>query len=101
MTSLGLKGVIFHDGLSSDYMAKLSTVNITFQETELNGRSVIAIQLCILYLRVYLTHRSTNDARFYIWRDYLRSNANIGRLFVTDISGMVFVMMVNADRLPM
>ena len=69
-----LRAVIFHDGLNQGFMDRLSGVysNISFhQVTSLNGRS-------------------TNDARFYAYHNYLKRHPEIRRVLMTDISDVVF-----------
>lgn len=64
---LGLNAVVFHDGLNDDFVKALQTDKIAFKHVTLNKRS-------------------TNDARFYAYANYLRDHPEIGRVFVTDIS---------------
>jgi hypothetical protein len=62
--------VIFHDGLEAEFMARLAdTGHVRFVRLE------------------SLHNRSTNDARFYAYRDYLLQQPDIARAFFTDISG--------------
>jgi len=74
LRKLYLKAVIFHDGLDQGFMDRLSNIyhNVSFHRvTSLNGRS-------------------TNDARFYAYRDYLKLHPDIRRVLMTDISDIVF-----------
>eukprot|EP00124_Ichthyophonus_hoferi_P001100 Ihof_evm1s51 gene=Ihof_evmTU1s51 len=70
---LELEAVIFHDGLSPDFIASYSTSTITF-------------------MRVNLGERSTNDERFFFYRDYLADHLEITAVVMTDISDVVFRM---------
>jgi len=69
-----LKAVIFHDGLDQGFMDRLTHVynNVTFHKVST------------------LHNRSTNDARFYVYSDYLKHHPDIRRVLLTDISDVVF-----------
>ena len=72
---LGLKAVIFHDGLSESFMNKLQR---DYPK--------------VLFHRVSsLGTLSTNDARFTMYFDYLIKNPHIKRILCTDISDVVFI----------
>ena len=74
LRELHLRAVIFHDGLDQGFMDRLSHVysNVSFHRvTSLYGRS-------------------TNDARFYAYHDYLKLHPDIRRVLMTDISDVVF-----------
>lgn len=72
VNSLGLKAVVFHDNLSPQFVHKLTNENVSF-------------------VRVSSLHnRSTNDARFYVYSSYLQTHPEVRRLFLTDISDVVF-----------
>ena len=84
-----LRGVIFHDGLDQGFMDRLTHVyhNITFHRVS------------------SLKNRSTNDARFYAYSDYLKHHPDVKRVLLTDISDVIFqrnpfeLMDVVGDRL--
>ena len=71
---LGLKAVIFHDGLSENFRKKL-------QEDYSK----------VLFEKVSLGKLSTNDARFIIYYDYLITNPHIKMILCTDVSDVVFI----------
>ena len=71
MKMLSLKAVIFHDELSNEFTQKISSDQLKFFSTDLQCRS-------------------TNDARFYSYLKYLKSNTDIHRVFLTDISDVEF-----------
>eukprot|EP01134_Creolimax_fragrantissima_P007653 CFRG7653T1 len=66
-----LYAVIFHDGLSKEFLRKYSTNKITFQ-------------------LVALGERSTNDERFFFYYKYLCEHPEITAVTMTDISDVVF-----------
>ena len=69
---LGLRAVVFHDNLSPQFVHKLTNENVSF-------------------IRVSsLRNRSTNDARFYLYLSYLQTHPEVRRVFLTDISDVVF-----------
>eukprot|EP00123_Amoebidium_parasiticum_P012801 comp21587_c1_seq1/m.30182 comp21587_c1_seq1/g.30182 ORF comp21587_c1_seq1/g.30182 comp21587_c1_seq1/m.30182 type:complete len:660 (-) comp21587_c1_seq1:187-2166(-) len=70
---LDLEAVIFHDGLSKKFIAEHGTEKIKFHRVELGTRS-------------------TNDERFFFYRDYLSENPDIKAVIMTDISDVVFRM---------
>ncbi len=84
MRDLGLHGRVFHDGLSRRFTRRLSTDRIRFLRVP----------------RGYL--HSTNDHRFLVYREFLRSYA-APRVFMTDISDVRLARdpfaMVSGDRL--
>ncbi|KNC84279.1 hypothetical protein SARC_03505 [Sphaeroforma arctica JP610] len=65
-----LYAVIFHDGLSSEFLRKYSTMKITFHH-------------------VALGERSTNDERFFFYYKYLSEHPEITAVVMTDISDVV------------
>lgn len=69
-----LRAVIFHDGLDQGFMDRLTRVyhNVTFHRV------------------TSLYSRSTNDARFYAYHNYLKHHPDIRRVLMTDISDVVF-----------
>ena len=74
LRELHLRAVIFHDGLDQGFMDRLTGIyhNVSFHRvTSLYGRS-------------------TNDARFYAYHDYLKHHPDIRRVLMTDISDVVF-----------
>lgn len=74
LMALHLRAVIFHDGLDQGFMDRLSHIyhNVSFHRvTSLYGRS-------------------TNDARFYAYHNYLKRHPDIRRVLMTDISDVVF-----------
>lgn len=74
LRKLHLKAVIFHDGLDQGFMDRLNHVyhNVLFHRV------------------TSLNNRSTNDARFYAYHDYLKLHPDIRRVLMTDISDVVF-----------
>jgi len=68
VTDLGLTGVIFHDGLETKFIRELTTNRVHFQRAHLHGRT-------------------TNDARFYAYLQYLRAHPEVTRVLLTDASG--------------
>lgn len=73
---LGMKAVVFHDGLDPGFRQRLMQhyPSISFH-----------------YLPS-LQNRSTNDARFYAYLRHLESHPNIARVLLTDISDVRFQM---------
>ena len=73
---LRMKAVVFHDGLDPGFRQRLMQYypGIAFH-----------------YLPS-LQNRSTNDARFYAYLNYLKSHPNIARILLTDISDVRFQM---------
>ncbi|XP_077986127.1 uncharacterized protein LOC144440616 [Glandiceps talaboti] len=69
---LGLQAVIFHDGLGTDFIEAIENDNITFVYSPLK-------------------RRTTNDARFFAYLDYLDEHKSIQRVFLTDISDVKFL----------
>ncbi|ELU08760.1 hypothetical protein CAPTEDRAFT_217035 [Capitella teleta] len=67
-----LEAVIFHDGLSEDFTSRLTSDNLQFQYATLNNRS-------------------TNDARFYIYYNYLMEHPEVQRVILTDVSDVQFL----------
>ena len=70
----GLRAVIFHDGLDSGFQHRLSSDHpkLSFSKVE------------------SLHSRSTNDARFYSYYQYLREHPDIDKVLLTDISDVEF-----------
>ncbi|KJE89203.1 hypothetical protein CAOG_00723 [Capsaspora owczarzaki ATCC 30864] len=73
MHELGLRGVIFHDQLSAEFVARYTSDLISFVHVS------------------DLHHRSTNDARFYVYNAYLKQHAEVRRVLMTDISDVYFL----------
>lgn len=69
MQRLGLRGVVFHDGLSSDFVREMETPSIGFCEVASES---------IKY--------PLNDQRFIVYRQYLQSHPEVERVFLTDLS---------------
>lgn len=69
---LGLRAVVFHDNLSPQFVQKLTNENVSFVKVS------------------SLHNRSTNDARFYVYLSYLQTHPEVRRLFLTDVSDVVF-----------
>lgn len=67
MVRLGLYGVVFHDGLSDEFVERHQTDRIRFE-----------------FVPPETFSRSLNDYRFYIWRDYLLAHPEIRNVFMTD-----------------
>ena len=70
---LGLDGVVFHDGMSEEFIRKATEFypNVVFEYVNIQSRS-------------------TNDARFYAYLNYLQTNPHIQRIICTDVSDVVF-----------
>ena len=67
--NLGLRGLIFHDGLSPGFVARWTTAEIGFQAID------------------PATFRyPLNDQRFLVYQKYLRAHPEIERVFLTDLS---------------
>jgi succinate dehydrogenase hydrophobic anchor subunit len=67
VNSLAVRAVVFHDDLDSNFIEKLRNNNIEFH-------------------RVLPSERSTNDARFYAWYQYLIDHPTISHVLLSDIS---------------
>ena len=74
LKELRMEAVVFHDGLDAGFQHRLSQFysNITFQHVK------------------SLQNRSTNDARFYAYLDYLERHPDIDKVLLTDISDVRF-----------
>lgn len=72
---LGLNGVIFHDGLNSQFINKYKTTKITFVYTDTNK-----------------SNYSLNDFRFIIYYDYIKKNTYLKNIFMTDGNDVKLVM---------
>ena len=71
---LGLRAVVFHDQLDSGFCQR-----------------VIQYHPGLSFRRVpSLLNRTTNDARFYAFLDYLHTQPDLGRVLLTDISDVKF-----------
>lgn len=71
---LGLRGVVFHDGLSRDFVETYSTSKIEF-----------------VFVDPSRFEFSLNDQRYFVFYDYLRSCPEVGKVFMTDASDLVVV----------
>ena len=71
---LGLRAVVFHDGLNPAFCHR-----------------VIQYHSGISFRRVSLAGRTTNDARFYAYQDYLQTHPDITRVLLSDISDVKFL----------
>eukprot|EP00051_Salpingoeca_urceolata_P008654 m.107643 g.107643 ORF g.107643 m.107643 type:complete len:547 (-) comp15860_c0_seq1:305-1945(-) len=72
LKALGMHAVVFHDGLGTEFMKAIEGEgHVTFHH-------------------VALANRSTNDARFFAYRDYLATHPAIHRVLLTDISDVRF-----------
>ena len=71
MARLGLSGVVFHDGLSEDFVSRLSTDRIRF-------------------VPVMPGPRPLNDERFFIYHDYLQQHGEVRNVFATDLFDVAF-----------
>ena len=67
-----LSAVVFHDDLDTTFVSKLTSNRVAFHRVP------------------SLAGRSTNDARFYAWYDYLLDNPDVDRVLLTDISDVTF-----------
>lgn len=66
-----INGIIFHDNLSNNFIYKHENDNIKFKRCDKN----------------YIW--STNDFRFFVYRDYVNTNTDLQKIFMTDISDVV------------
>ena len=64
---LGLKGVIFHDGMNDTFIKKYQTDNIKFVYVDSNSYEY-----------------SLNDLRYFVYLDYIKKHKNIENIFMTD-----------------
>lgn len=64
---LGLNGIIFHDGMSKEFINKYQTDKIKF-----------------VYVNSNKYDYSLNDLRFFVYYDYILNNNNIENVFMTD-----------------
>lgn len=64
---LGLNGVVFHDGMSDDFIKKYQTEKIKFVYVDSNSYEY-----------------SLNDLRYFVYLDYIKKNKNIKNIFMTD-----------------
>ena len=73
---LSMEAVIFHDGLKTEFQHRLSQHHpgVSFKYVP------------------SLKGRSTNDARFYAYLDYLQEHSDIHKVILTDISDVQFQM---------
>ena len=67
INKLGLNGIIFHDGLSSNFINKYQTDKIKFE-----------------YVNSQNFKYSMNDQRYFIYLDYIKKNSEIQNVFMTD-----------------
>ena len=65
VSKLNLKLVVFHDGLSQQFIDEFSSANIEFITTTIKNYS-------------------TNDERFFVYKEYLDANEKIERVFFID-----------------
>ena len=71
--SLGLSGVIFHDGLSDKFVSDYGNDYVRFVRYKLR------------------TDRSVNDERFYCWHEYLLGDLGVDDVYLTDLFDVRFV----------
>lgn len=71
----GLHCIIFHDGLSDDFIKKYGTNKIKFVKFDHKD---------------YFT-TSGNDTRYLVFRDYLLKNINYDKVIISDINGVKFL----------
>ena len=74
LKELGMEAVIFHDSLDAGFQHRLSQFY-----------SAISFEFV-----KSLNHRSTNDARFYAYLNYLEHHPNIDHVLLTDLSDARF-----------
>ena len=72
LCGVNLRGVVFHDALSEGFKKRFNKNHVTF---ELSPPG----------------ERTTNDARFYAYRNYLLRTPAVQRAFFTDISDVTFL----------
>ena len=72
VNELDLHAIVFYDDLSQSFVDKLSNQNVMFRQ-------------------VLLNEHSTNDARFYVWYQYLLDHPSISHILLTDISDVEFL----------
>lgn len=71
---LDLHGVVFHDGLSEDFLETYTTSRIAF-----------------IFVDPTTFEYSMNDQRYFVYEQYLRSHPEIERVFMTDAADVVVV----------
>lgn len=71
---LNLRGIVFHDGMSQDFINKFQTARIRFEWVDPSR---------FIY--------SLNDTRFLIYHDYLMSHPEIQNVFMTDGNDVTIV----------
>ena len=71
---LQLNGIVFHDGLSNEFIDRYQTTKIKF-----------------IYLDSSKFQYSLNDQRFLIYYDFLNKNKNIEKVFMTDGNDVTIV----------
>ena len=74
LKALGLRAVVFHDGLDTGFQHRLTSHHPRLSFVEVPS----------------LKDRSTNDARFYTYYDYLLRHPEIESVLLTDISDVSF-----------
>jgi hypothetical protein len=67
VSRLGLPGVVFHDGMSQDFIHQYQTESIAFEYVDPESFTC-----------------SVNDFRFFIYLEFLRKRPEIERVFMTD-----------------
>ncbi len=71
IVKLDLKGIIFHDSLSGEFVREYENRNVSFEKWELGARS-------------------TNDERFICYRDFIFAHEGIDNFFFTDLFDVIF-----------
>ena len=74
MVRLGLYGVVFHDGLSEEFVRRYQTDRISFE-----------------YVPPAAFQGSLNDYRFFIYRQYLMERPQLRNVFMTDGNDLFIV----------
>tara|TARA_B100000674_G_C37968844_1_gene975934 strand:+ start:1859 stop:2653 length:795 start_codon:yes stop_codon:yes gene_type:complete len=71
---LGLNGVVFHDGMSDNFIKQYQTEKIKFVYVDSNSYEF-----------------SLNDLRYFVYHDFLSKNKNIKNVFMTDGNDVTIV----------
>lgn len=70
---VGVRGLIFHNQCSDEFVKKYTTDNLRFHKY------------------TFQTHRSANDERFYAYRDFLEAHPEIEKVLMLDLFDAEFV----------
>ena len=79
---LGLNGIVFHDGLSDNFVKQYETNRIKFFYVNSNEYDL-----------------SLNDLRYFVYYDYIKKHKNIKNIFMTDGNDVTIVKNPFTDKL--